>query len=146
MFPLLCMGIWNKSHRHSIQCIIIQSYRLLESTVQKLADSYLYSGSPINAACCHMAVDDHQVWSEDMSHGYWWSSGMKWWYVTWLLMVCHMTVNDRTHGCWWYVTWLLVICHMTADDMSHDCWWYVTWLLMTCHMTVDDISYDCWWS
>jgi len=30
-------------------------------TVEKMADWYFHNGSPIQAACCHLVVNDHKV-------------------------------------------------------------------------------------
>ena len=35
--------------------------RLLQSTSTALADWYFYSGQPVLAACCHLAVGDVKV-------------------------------------------------------------------------------------
>ena len=39
----------------------MSTFSLLKKTVSELAESHFRNGSPVLAACCHLAVDDCQV-------------------------------------------------------------------------------------
>ena len=39
----------------------VDSCGYMSCTVEKMSDWYFHNGSPIQAACCHLVVNDHKV-------------------------------------------------------------------------------------
>jgi len=42
-----------------LSCVSSRGY--MSFAVEKMADWYFHNGSPVQAACCHLSVDNHKV-------------------------------------------------------------------------------------
>ena len=45
----------------AIDVFFADSCGYMTHAVQKMADWYFHNGSPIQAACCHLVINDHKV-------------------------------------------------------------------------------------